>query len=213
MPAVRRHPGSSGAGKAPWQNGGMMRATEDRQVTPVTSLPALSRRRLNFPGKGSACLAAGLLTALLLTACTGGSPAVTDPASTGPGTATATGPGPDGTGGSAAPAGGQSVGAPAEGAATAAMKQTVTDALNRLAAGTPKPATAQVAEALTGAGVAPAVLEVSASRTPTGLEADAIESAVLQGTDCVLGHIRDGMVTVTVLPVLASGKCFVGAAL
>ncbi len=92
------------------------------------------------------------------------------------------------------------------------MKQTVTDALNRLAAETPKPATAQVTEALTGAGVAPAVLEVSASRTPTGLQADAIESAVLQGTDCVFGHIRDGSVTVTVLPVLASGKCFVGAA-
>jgi hypothetical protein len=92
------------------------------------------------------------------------------------------------------------------------MKQTVTDALSRLAAGTPKPATAQVTAALIGAGVAPAVLEVSASRTPTGLEADAIESAVLQGTDCVLGQIRDGRVTVTVLPVLASGKCFVGAA-
>jgi hypothetical protein len=100
----------------------------------------------------------------------------------------------------------------AENPATAAMKQTVTDALSRLAAGAPRPATAQVTEALTGAGVAPAVLEVSASRTPTGLEADAIESAVLQGADCVLGQIRDGSVTVTVQPVLSSGKCFVGAA-
>ena len=54
------------------------------------------------------------------------------------------------------------------------------------------------------------VLEVSQSRTPTGLEADAIEAAVLQGGDCVIGQVRDGAVAVTVLPVLASGKCFVG---
>ncbi len=124
-------------------------------------------------------------------------PAATDPGTTGPGSAGET-PAPAAT--------------TAEDPGTAAMKQTVTDALTRLAAGTPKPATAQVTEALTGAGVAPAALEVSASRTPTGLQADAIESAVLQGSDCVLGHIRDGSVTVTVLPVLASGKCFVGAA-
>jgi hypothetical protein len=88
---------------------------------------------------------------------------------------------------------------------------TVTDALGRLAAGSPKPATAQVTEALTGAGVDPAALQVSQSRTPTGLEADAIEASVLQGSDCVIGQVRDGAVTVTVLPVLASGKCFVGS--
>ena len=95
--------------------------------------------------------------------------------------------------------------------ATATLKQTLAEALNRLAAGTPKPATAQVADALTGAGIPGAALEVSESRTPTGLEADAIEAAVLAGGDCVIGQIRDGSVTVSVLPVLASGKCFVGA--
>lgn len=100
--------------------------------------------------------------------------------------------------------------ATAEAAATETVRQTVTDALGRLAAGTPKPATAQVSDALTGAGIAPGVLEVSQSRTPTGLEADAIEAAVLQGGDCVIGQVRDGAVAVTVLPVLASGKCFVG---
>ena len=92
-----------------------------------------------------------------------------------------------------------------------AAEQTVTDALSRLAAN-PKPATAQVTEALTAPAFPPAALEVSASRTPTGLEADAIEAACCQGRDCVIGQIRDGSVTVTVLPVLASGKCFVGAA-
>jgi len=91
------------------------------------------------------------------------------------------------------------------------VKRTVTDTLTKLASGTPKPATAQVSEALTGAGIAPGVLQVSQSRTPTGLEADAIEAAVLQGRDCVIGQVREGAVTVTVLPVLASGKCFVGS--
>ncbi|BCW19443.1 hypothetical protein NtRootA9_21510 [Arthrobacter sp. NtRootA9] len=95
--------------------------------------------------------------------------------------------------------------------ATDAMKSTVTEALTRLASGTPKPATDQVTEVLTAAGVGPSVLQVSQSRTPTGLEADAIEAAVLQGKDCVIGQVREGTVTVTVLPVLASGKCFVGS--
>ncbi len=102
-------------------------------------------------------------------------------------------------------------GASAAAAATDTVKRTVTDTLTKLASGTPKPATAQVSEALTGAGIAPAVLWVSQSRTPTGLEADAIEAAVLQGRDCVIGQVREGAVTVTVLPVLASGKCFVGS--
>lgn len=116
--------------------------------------------------------------------------------------------------GAASPDGaGPAAGTPApEDPATAAVKQTVTDALNRLAAGNPKPATAQVTESLTGAGVPATALEVSESRTPTGLEADAIEAAVLQGKDCVVGQIRDGGVSVTVLPVLSSGKCFVGSA-
>jgi hypothetical protein len=102
-------------------------------------------------------------------------------------------------------------GAAAAQAATDTVRQTVTDALGRLAAGTPKPATAQVTDALVGAGITPGVLEVSQSRTPTGLEADAIEAAVRQGNDCVIGQVRDGAVAVTVLPVLASGKCFVGS--
>jgi 3-oxoacyl-(acyl-carrier-protein) synthase len=99
----------------------------------------------------------------------------------------------------------------ADPAATEAVKRTVTDALTKLAADAPKPATGQVTDALTGAGIAPGVLQVSQSRTPTGLEADAIEAAVLQGKDCVIGQVREGAVTVTILPVLASGKCFVGS--
>nr|WP_267546158.1 hypothetical protein [Arthrobacter sp. H14-L1] len=54
--------------------------------------------------------------------------------------------------------------------------------------------------------------EVSASRTPTGLKADGVEAGVLSGTQCVMAKIRDGQVSVAVLPVLPSGKCFVGSA-
>ena len=175
----------------------MNRATYTRQATSITSRTNRSRRVGSRAGRAPLALAGSLLMIVALAACTGSSPA---------------GAGPTGAGQGAATPSEVAATSPAEDPAIAAMKQTVTDALGRLAAGTPKPATAQVTDALAGAGIAPAALEVSASRTPTGLEADAIEAAVLQGTKCVVGQVRDGSVTVTVLPVLASGKCFVGAA-
>lgn len=176
------------------------------------------RRAHRFLAVLSAAVLAGSLAG-----CVGGTPSVNQPGSAAPGLAApeASGPaaadsgaGPGAPGPQASePLADTSAGAPnvaAEAAATETVRQTVSDALGRLAAGTPKPATAQVSDALTGAGIAPGVLEVSQSRTPTGLEADAIEAAVLQGGDCVIGQVRDGAVAVTVLPVLASGKCFVG---
>ncbi|MBT2552355.1 hypothetical protein J7I89_04820 [Arthrobacter sp. ISL-5] len=87
----------------------------------------------------------------------------------------------------------------------------MTDALGSLTAGNPKPGTEQITAALTAAGVPARTLEVSAGRTPTGLDVDSIEAAAVRGKDCVVGQIRDGKVTVTVLPVLSNGKCFVGA--
>lgn len=194
----------------------MKRATENRQATPVISRSAASLRPSLRAGRAPAALAGGILIAIALTACTGGSPSLTQPdVATPAGSAAPKDLATSGTPGSdtsqTATAAQPGPATPSEDPATAVMKQTVTDALTRLAAGTPKPTTAQVTEALAGAGVAAAALEVSASRTPTGLEADAIEAAVLQGTDCVVGHIRDGSVSVTILPVLATGKCFVGA--
>ncbi|MET3174919.1 UNVERIFIED_ORG: hypothetical protein ABIB52_002773 [Arthrobacter sp. UYCu721] len=184
----------------------MNRATDNRQATPITSRTTRSRRFGSRAGRAPAALAGSLVMVLALVACTGGSPTGSGQGAAAPGeVATPSGLA---TPGSTQPA----ATSPAEDPATAVMKQTVTDTLGRLAAGTPKPATAQVTDALTGAGIAPAALEVSASRTPTGLEADAIEAAVLQGTACVVGQVRDGSVSVTILPVLASGKCFVGAA-
>ena len=174
------------------------RRKKSEAAGPGSSASAGVPTRLVFLA-ASGCIA----VAVALSACTGGqqpgpSASGADPGATAP-----------------APAAGAAQGAStaaAEDPATAALKQTLTDALNRLAAGTPKPATAQMTESLIGAGIPATALEVSESSTPTGLEADAVEAAVLQGGDCVVGQIRDGSVTVTVLPVLSSGKCFVGAA-
>lgn len=163
---------------------------------------------------------AGAALAISLSGCVPGAPSANQPGPAGPAAAASPGAGPasaglnpgDGaTGSRGAEPLADTSGAATTAAATETVKQTVTDALGRLAAGAPKPATAQVGDALTGAGIAPGVLEVSQSRTPTGLEADAIEAAVLQGSDCIIGQVRDGAVAVTVLPVLASGKCFVGS--
>lgn len=99
---------------------------------------------------------------------------------------------------------------PQEAAETASR---VRSALEALAGQSRKPSTGQVVEALAAAGFTGPGVEVTATRTPTGLEADAVESAVLQDDDCIIGHVREGVVSVTVLPVLATGRCFVGSAL
>ncbi|WP_400158870.1 DUF6993 domain-containing protein [Arthrobacter sp. BPSS-3] len=88
---------------------------------------------------------------------------------------------------------------------------TVRDALAGLANGT-VPATGSVRAALVRAGYAPGAIEVTASRTPTGLDADAVEASVRQGADCVVAQIRGRSVTATVLPALAGGRCLAGPA-
>jgi hypothetical protein len=103
------------------------------------------------------------------------------------------------------------VAAPAS--ATALLKDKVEQALNNLAAGSAKPTRDQMVATMTAAGVSPSALEVSASQTPTGLEVDAIEAAALQDKDCVIGQVREGKVTVVILPVLSTGKCFAGTQL
>ncbi|MFJ5957076.1 DUF6993 domain-containing protein [Paenarthrobacter sp. NPDC092416] len=84
--------------------------------------------------------------------------------------------------------------------------------LKQFIAANPKPEREALRAALVTAGVPAANLEVSVSRTPTGLDVDAMEAAALTGETCVVGQIRDGGVVVSVLPVLATGKCFVGDA-
>lgn len=101
--------------------------------------------------------------------------------------------------------------APAAAGTTAKLQQTMTDVLGSVVAANSKPATADITAALTAAGVPARNLEVSAGRTPTGLDVDSMEAAAVQGKECVIGQIRDGKVTVAVLPALSNGKCFVGA--
>ncbi|MFE4195256.1 DUF6993 domain-containing protein [Paenarthrobacter sp. NPDC056912] len=96
--------------------------------------------------------------------------------------------------------------------AVAATTSAVESTLKNLVAGNPKPDREAVRAALVSAGIPKSNVEVSASRTPTGLDVDAMEAAALTGQSCVMGQIRDGGVVVSVLPVLSSGKCFVGDA-
>ncbi|MEV7604558.1 hypothetical protein AB0N65_03850 [Paenarthrobacter sp. NPDC089322] len=94
--------------------------------------------------------------------------------------------------------------------ALAATSTAVEAALKKLAAANPKPEREALRAALAAAGIPEANVEVSVSRTPTGLDVDALEAAALTGEQCVFGQIRDGGVVVSILPVLSTGKCFIG---
>ncbi len=96
--------------------------------------------------------------------------------------------------------------------AVAATTSAVESTLKTLVAGNPKPDREALRAALVSAGIPKDNVEVSVSRTPTGLDVDAMEAAARTGDSCIMGQIRDGGVVVTVLPVLATGKCFVGDA-
>ncbi|WP_442892926.1 DUF6993 domain-containing protein [Arthrobacter sp. USHLN218] len=84
--------------------------------------------------------------------------------------------------------------------------------LEDLAGRTPTPTSDQMVAALATAGLKKSEVEVSADITPTGLAVDAIEAAAPVDDNCIVGQVRDGKVAISVLPVLDSGKCFVGGA-
>ena len=86
----------------------------------------------------------------------------------------------------------------------------LTASLGDLAAGTKSPNRVQMNAAMLEAGAAEDTLEVSVDTTPTGLAVDAIEAASLVEGECVVGQVRNGQVSVSLLPVLATGRCFVG---
>ena len=100
--------------------------------------------------------------------------------------------------------------APSETPAAQSLASRIADALDSLAAQTPEPGAEELRAAFVSAGAEAGAVEVSIDTTPTGLEVDAMTGAVPIGESCVFGHIRDGAVTVTQLPVLADGLCFVG---
>ncbi len=84
------------------------------------------------------------------------------------------------------------------------------DSLGTLAGTTKAPNRRQMSAAMVAAGADPDKVEVSIDITPTGLAVDAIEAATLVDAECVVGQVREGTVTVTILPALESGRCFVG---
>ncbi|GAB3555380.1 hypothetical protein GCM10027404_32140 [Arthrobacter tumbae] len=84
------------------------------------------------------------------------------------------------------------------------------DSLTLLAAETANPEAEALRAAFESAGADPDSVEVSIDTTPTGLEVDAMTAAAPFGETCVFGHIRSGASTVTQLPVLSNGLCFVG---
>jgi hypothetical protein len=69
---------------------------------------------------------------------------------------------------------------------------------------------AAIVQGFSDAGAAPETVEVSIDRTPTGLDVEAIHGAGRIIGTCIVGEVRDGTVSLAVLPVLASGLCFVG---
>ncbi len=90
----------------------------------------------------------------------------------------------------------------------------VETALQALAAGQSSVTREQVRSAIeqgfADADVVADGIEVSIDSTPTGLDVDAIQGAGRTGETCVFGEVREGDVSVSVLPALASGYCFVG---
>lgn len=88
--------------------------------------------------------------------------------------------------------------------------QSLTEALEALAAGEPSPNRAMIRDAFTAAGFAGESVEVSLDVTPTGLAVDSIRGAAADQGSCTFGEVREGQVSVSVLPVLDSGFCFVG---
>lgn len=108
----------------------------------------------------------------------------------------------------AAKTGGQALGVLS--AETQKLKDSVSETMTTIAEADPRPAQEALRSGLILAGIDKANLEVSPSKTPTGLDVDSIEAAARHGSDCIMGQIRDGTVYVTVLPVLANGRCFLG---
>ncbi len=93
---------------------------------------------------------------------------------------------------------------------TDVLAEKVKASLTRLGSTAKLPNREQMLAAMLEAGAAKGKVEVSIDRTPTGLAVDAIEAAAPVDRDCVIGQVRDGKASVAVLPLLASGRCFVG---
>lgn len=94
--------------------------------------------------------------------------------------------------------------------AASAFKEALERNLSSLATESPQPASGQVRDAFVSSGAQEEAVEVSIDVTPTGLEVDAVTGATPFGEMCLFGHIADGVATVTELPGLSDGTCFIG---
>ena len=117
---------------------------------------------------------------------------------------------PETTGSAAAGSAAPGSAAPGTPSPRAAGTEALESELGKLAESDSLPDGQAVAAAFTAAGFPAGSVEVSADRTPTGLEVDSIQAAAVQDGECIFGEVRDGQAYVAVLPVLSGGGCFVG---
>jgi hypothetical protein len=90
------------------------------------------------------------------------------------------------------------------------FRERIDVSLGKLAGTNPQPTSDEMTAVFLSAGARDGDLEVSNSTTPTGLAANAIEAAARVGNECVFGQVRAGAVATAVLPVMATGSCFIG---
>lgn len=181
----------SGSPSLPWQNGGVT-------LEKMTSRHLPAQRRIGIRAVGVSVLLAASVSLGGCSLLPGGTSTVDPaPAATTKAPAKDSGKSPEEN--------------PAKPATAAEeMSGKLQSSLKTLAATTKAPNREQMMAAMLDAGAVKENVEVSVDITPTGLAVDAIESATRVGEECVIGQVRDGNVAVTILPALASGRCFVG---
>ncbi|WP_146070900.1 hypothetical protein [Arthrobacter sp. B1805] len=169
------------------------------------ALPEQNPRRLSLE-RVLAVLVTGAL--LALTSCTA-TPGPAPLSTAGSGASSVATPPVEGAGGSESTAAADET--PSDAARIAAA---VEGALRTLASAQASVTSAEVRTAIeqgfADAGSVPDSVEVSIDRTPTGLDVDSIQGAGRAGETCIVGEVREGTVSVTLLPALATGLCFVG---
>lgn len=160
------------------------------------------RRPKRQAGLRQSFAALGLAAALVTTGCSSVTPSQNGAPSGGASTGTSVD-----SGAAASPGAVEPTHQPSEAEVLAAKVQT---SLANLGSNTKAPTRDQMKAAMLDAGAAQPTLELSIDKTPTGLAVDAIEAASRIANQCVIGQVRSGVASVVVLPVLASGRCFVG---
>ncbi len=204
-------PRDTGSATTAWQNGRMQHARSAAgRAAAAAARPTAATTTAGGASRGRAVPGAATVVLLLLLVLLPNASACAAPAGgSGAGASGATHS--EGTPSAASPAPPGPTSAGGAGTSGSDMKSKVESVLNKAFRGAGQPQTAGIRESLVNAGIPAGDVEVTARRTPTGLAADAVEAGVRDGSSCIVAQIRNGSVTVSVLPVLASGRCLVGA--